>query len=105
MNSALVISAGDNVATALEALDAGATIRVGEVTVAVVDRIPRGHKIAIRAIPAGTTVVKYGSAIGTASTDIPVGAHVHVHNVASGRGRGDLSGPASHAAPPADPIR
>jgi len=31
-----------------------------------------------------------GSAIGTASADIAAGAHVHTHNVASGRGRGDL---------------
>lgn|SRR5262249_22506448 len=91
MNPALVISARDNVATALEALEAGATICVGDVSVAVVDRIPRGHKVAIRAIPAGSAVVKYGSAIGTASADIPAGAHVHVHNLASGRGRGDLS--------------
>jgi len=91
MNRALVISARDNVATALEALDAGTTIRIGDASVAVVDPIPRGHKIAIRAIHAGDAVVKYGSAIGTASADIPVGAHVHVHNVASGRGRGDLA--------------
>jgi altronate hydrolase len=92
MNPALVISAADNVATALEALEAGATIHVGDISVAVVDRIPRGHKIAIRAIPAGGAVVKYGSPIGTASSDIAAGAHVHTHNVASGRGRGDLTG-------------
>ena len=104
MNPALVISASDNVATALEALEAGATICVGDVSVAVVDRIPRGHKVAIRAIPAGAAVIKYGSAIGTASADIAVGAHVHVHNVASGRGRGDLSA-AAHAAQPPDADR
>jgi hypothetical protein len=32
----------------------------------------------------------YGSSIGTATTDIPAGAIVHTHNVACGRGRGDL---------------
>ena len=36
-------------------------------------------------------VVKYGHAIGVATKDIPTGAHVHTHNVASTRGRGDLS--------------
>ena len=102
MNPALVISATDNVATALEPLEAGATIRIGDGVVALVDRIPRGHKLAIRAIAAGDAVVKYGSAIGTASADIPAGAHVHVHNVASGRGRGDLAAAASSAAPPPD---
>jgi hypothetical protein len=35
--------------------------------------------------------VKYGSPIGHASSDIAAGAHVHTHNVASDRGRGDLA--------------
>jgi hypothetical protein len=45
----------------------------------------------LRSIRAGEVVVKYGSAIGTASADISAGAHVHTHNVASTRGRGDLA--------------
>ena len=55
----------------------------------VVQSIPRGHKVALRAIRQGEMVVKYGSTIGHASADIAAGAHVHVHNVASDRGRGD----------------
>jgi hypothetical protein len=35
-------------------------------------------------------VVKYGQRIGVAGADIAAGAHVHVHNVVSERGRGDL---------------
>jgi altronate dehydratase len=92
VNPAIVISAADNVATALEALDAGRAMRVGDATVTLADAIPRGHKFALRAIRAGEQVVKYGSPIGTASADIAPGAHVHTHNVASTRGRGDLSG-------------
>ncbi len=90
MNAALVISAADNVATALEPLEPGSAIAVGATTVTVVDDVPRGHKIAIRAIAAGAPVVKYGSPIGTATADIAAGAHVHTHNVASARGRRDL---------------
>ncbi|HMD33415.1 MAG TPA: UxaA family hydrolase [Vicinamibacterales bacterium] len=90
MNPAIVISARDNVATALEPLDAGATVAAGSETVTLVDGIPRGHKLALRAIRTGEAVVKYGNAIGTASRDIAAGAHVHTHNVASARGRGDL---------------
>ena len=92
MTTAIVISAEDNVATALEAIDAGQVVRVGGSTVTALDPIPRGHKIALRAIHAGERVVKYGSPIGTASTAIAAGGHVHTHNVASARGRGDLSG-------------
>jgi altronate dehydratase len=90
---ALVISALDNVATALESLEAGTTIHIGDAALTVVDEVPRGHKMALRAIGRGEPVVKYGNAIGTASTDIAAGAHVHIHNVASARGRGDLAGP------------
>jgi altronate dehydratase len=90
VNTALVISANDNVATALEAIDAGEQVRAGRSIVTTIDPIPRGHKIALRGIAAGERVIKYGSPIGTASNDIAAGAHVHTHNVASARGRGDI---------------
>jgi altronate dehydratase len=91
MTSAIVISTDDNVATALEAIEAGQTVRAGTSMVTAKEAIPRGHKIALRAIPAGDRVIKYGSPIGTATHEIAAGAHVHTHNVASARGRGDLS--------------
>lgn len=91
MKSALVISDGDNVATALEMLEPGQVLEIGPKHVSVRDRIPAGHKIAIAVISAGAAVLKYGSAIGTATMDIAEGAHVHTHNVASARGRGDLA--------------
>ena len=87
---ALVISARDNVATALQPLEAGQVITLGNESITVAEQTPRGHKIALRLIRKGEEVVKYGSTIGTATGDIPPGAHVHTHNVASGRGRGDL---------------
>lgn len=92
MNQAIVISDADNVATALEPIAAGDAVSAGGVTVTATEAIPRGHKIALRSIRAGAIVTKYGSAIGTASADIAAGAHVHTHNVASTRGRGDLAG-------------
>jgi hypothetical protein len=91
VNPAIVISAQDNVATALEPLDAGQTIDVSGSSLPVVETIPRGHKIALRAIGVGELVVKYGSPIGHASRDIARGTHVHTHNVVSDRGRGDLA--------------
>jgi altronate dehydratase len=104
---AIVISARDNVATALDALEPGRLLHVDTADVTVTEAIPRGHKIALRAIRAGDAIVKYGSAIGTATADIAPGAHVHTHNVASDRGRGDRAdaGPAPAprlAEPPED---
>ncbi|HKX29184.1 MAG TPA: altronate dehydratase family protein [Blastocatellia bacterium] len=40
-----------------------------------------GHKVALRPIPAGTLVTKYGETIGRATTDIGPGEWVHTHNV------------------------
>jgi len=90
MSAVIVITPRDNVATALEPLTTGRTIDAGGVAVTVRESIASGHKIALQRIPAGGAVVKYGSPIGTAIIDIEAGAHVHTHNVASGRGRGDL---------------
>jgi altronate dehydratase len=100
----LTISDRDNVATALQALEPGRRleIRNGEVTVR--EPIPSGHKVALRTIAAGEAVIKYGSPIGLASAVIPEGTHVHTHNVASTRGRGDLeSAPAEQLARLAEP--
>jgi altronate dehydratase len=91
MKPALVISDRDNVATALESLEAGRTIDAGGRSVVARELIPSGHKIALIDIAAGGAVVKYGSAIGTATSAIQAGAHVHTHNVSSSRGRGDLA--------------
>ena len=104
MKPALVISDRDNVATALETLEAGRAVDLGAVTVTVLERIPHGHKVALAPIAAGQPVVKYGSPIGLATCDIAAGTHVHTHNVASSRGRGDLDAgvPEPRLAEPSD---
>lgn len=99
MKAALVTSERDNVATALEALAAGRSIPLGAGELAVQESIPAGHKVALAFIAIGQPVIKYGSPIGLASAEIPAGAHVHTHNVASSRGRGDLEATASRPEP------
>jgi (2R)-sulfolactate sulfo-lyase subunit alpha len=49
------------------------------------DAIPLGHKIALRDIRKGATVVKYGHDIGRAAADVKKGRHVHVHNLKTKR--------------------
>jgi hypothetical protein len=90
-NPVIVISAGDNVATALEALEPGRVLGGDAAAVIVRDAIPRGHKVALARIAPGAAVIKYGSSIGVATDEILPGAHVHTHNVSSARGRGDLA--------------
>ena len=91
----LVLHPGDNVATALVDLDAGQPVTAdresGTVTVRAQEPIAFGHKLALVPLAHGAPVYKYGEVIGVASADILAGAHVHVHNVESQRGRGDLT--------------
>lgn len=56
----------------------------------VIDDIPFGHKIALTDIAVGDTIIKYGESIGRASKPIKKGEYVHIHNLESMRGRGDL---------------
>ena len=55
------------------------------------ESIPPNHKFAATDIKTGEPITKYGLNIGRASRDIRQGEHVHVHNVESNRGRGDLA--------------
>ena len=47
--------------------------------------IPIGHKLAIRPMNAGDTVIKYGVDIGRVVADISVGEHAHVQNIKTKR--------------------
>ena len=103
----IVMAAGDDVATALRVLRAGEEIAYrhhgGQGTVAVRQEIPFGHKIALRDIAAGAQVRKYGAVIGQATDAIAAGTHVHVHNLAGIRWRGDLARAGGQAPEPAAP--
>lgn len=94
----LKVHDADNVATIFaEGIEKGVEIEVRDQgghaqTLTVLDAIPYGHKVAIEDIPKDTLIKKYGEEIGIASHDIVKGEHVHVHNLDSMRGRGDLKG-------------
>ena len=81
----------DNVATALRAFKKGEMAQVKHAEQTVVqtlnEDIPLCHKLAVRDIPAGAPIKKYGEVIGEAVIDIAAGAHVHVHNIKSLRAR------------------
>ncbi|WGH78548.1 UxaA family hydrolase [Jannaschia ovalis] len=42
--------------------------------------IPIGHKVALKELKAGDTVIKYGEDIGKMVGDAETGGHVHTHN-------------------------
>jgi len=82
---------GDNVVIARATLLAGTPVHE---SVAAVERVPAGHKVAVRPIAAGDPVRRYGQIIGFATSPIEPGQHVHVHNI----GMGDFAKDYAHSA-------
>ena len=95
LNLALKVSDLDNVATIFaNGITDGTQVEVrdkrGEsFTLTVHGDVPYGHKIALTEIHVGEQITKYGEEIGIATQEIKPGDYVHVHNLASMRGRGD----------------
>lgn len=78
----LVLRDDDHVGVATRDLPAGTAVPLpGGTTLVVRHGIPRGHKVALRAVPTGGPVHKYGQSIGRATCDIAPGDHVHTHNL------------------------
>ena len=77
----LVLRPDDDVGVATRDLQSGTLLDTALDTLLVTQSVPRGHKLAVRAVPAGAPVHKYGQSIGRATRDIAVGEHVHSHNL------------------------
>ena len=71
----------DSVVIARAVLLPGAEVARG---VAAVERIPAGHKVAVKPIAVGEPVMRYGQIIGFATQPIAPGQHVHVQNIGMG---------------------
>lgn len=77
------LSPQDNICVVAQRLEAGVQIQVAGEDVTVASTLPIGHKIAVRPIASGETVLKYGAPIGSATVAIAQGDHVHTHNLQS----------------------
>ncbi|MFV0521208.1 MAG: UxaA family hydrolase [Mangrovibacterium sp.] len=71
----------DNVIIALKDYNKGDKIIIDDQTIELVNAVGRGHKISLQTIAEGENIIKYGSPIGHATCNIPVGDKVHVENV------------------------
>ena len=94
MNKAIIVDSLDNVATTITNLEAGSTVtfKFGlKKKVKLKQSIPFGHKFALKKIKKGEKIIKYAEMIGRATQSIEEGEHVHIHNVESMRGRGDIA--------------
>jgi altronate dehydratase small subunit len=93
-SDSIMIREQDNVATALRDIEPMETASVGigmrSKRILIHERIPYGHKFAVRDIGKGEHIFKNGEIIGRATQEIIAGTHAHIHNIESLRGRGDL---------------
>jgi len=80
-NLVIRLHASDNVAVVRVPISAGTTVSVDGIEFAVLENVPPGHKIALKPIPQGEQVIRYGQRIGLASRNIEIGQHVHTHNL------------------------
>ena len=79
--SILRLHASDNTAVTTVHLNAGSVASVDDFRFRTATDIPAGHKVALKEIPQGAPIIKFGQTIGYASERIADGDWVHVHNV------------------------
>lgn len=88
-----IIAAQDNVGTVVgnEAPARAGVPLIGAISgsIELLSTIPHGHKVALKQLPSGADVIKYGVVIGRLVRPVGAGEHVHTHNLESLRGRGD----------------
>jgi altronate dehydratase small subunit len=81
---AFQIHPADNVATLLDdAEDVVQVLGAQLLEIRLLEKISRGHKVALQDIARGGALVKFGAEIGHAIKPIKHGAWVHLHNLAS----------------------
>lgn len=80
----IILHPKDDVAILKEPMLAGARVKYQGDEWQLQQMIPAGHKIALRSLPAGTPLRRYGQIIGETHVDVLPGEHVHSHNLSVG---------------------
>ncbi|MHA1805242.1 MAG: UxaA family hydrolase [Promethearchaeota archaeon] len=73
----------DNCATSLAELEEHEEVELEGKKIVLNQKIPFGHKFAIKPIKKGDLLYKYGEIIGIATQDIQEGDWIHTHNIKS----------------------
>src|SRR5436309_734905 len=80
----ILLREGDDVAVAKMALAAGTVLGHEGREVRLAEEVPAGHKVALRDLPEGAPVRKYGQTIGFTTRAVAVGDWVHTQNMSIG---------------------
>ncbi|MBT3359026.1 MAG: UxaA family hydrolase [Rhodospirillales bacterium] len=79
----LFLNADDNVGVACTDLAAGTALGIDGNSVTLPGNVELGHKLARSALAEGDKIIKWGAEIGSVTQAVPVGGHVHLHNMKS----------------------
>mgnify|MGYP000005855169 CR=1 FL=1 len=83
MTKLLLLHPDDNVLVCAADIARGEELFMGDEILVARESVAMGHKVARRAMPRGTKVLRYGAPIGSLTEDVEAGAWVHGHNLAS----------------------
>lgn len=83
MNKLMKIHPADNVLVVKNSISPGDEEQIGDIKIILKKELGLGQKIAAKNISKGEKVIKFGVPIGSATEDIPIGSHVHLHNLKS----------------------
>ncbi|MBJ6368618.1 UxaA family hydrolase [Snuella sedimenti] len=77
------LSNNDNVLVLTVDLNVGDVFTYAGTDYKVAEAIALGHKIAAKSINEGEKIIKFNMSIGSATRDIKIGEHIHLHNMKS----------------------
>ena len=83
MNKLMKIHPADNVLVVKNSIAPGDEEQIGDIKIILKKALGFGQKVAAKNISKGEKVIKFGVPIGSATEDIPIGSHVHLHNLKS----------------------
>ncbi len=79
----ILLAPEDNCLVTTMNLEPGTSLEFDGKTVVLDQAFSIGHKLARYALSVGDKVIKYGAVIGHATQNVPVGGHLHTHNLES----------------------
>lgn len=77
------IHVSDNVLIVKNNISPGDEEQIDGIKITFDKALGMGHKIAAKNISKEEKIIKFGVPIGSATEDIPIGSHVHLHNLKS----------------------
>ena len=80
----LLLDPADNCLIACTFIARGTAMQANGVDLNIFQDIPLGHKVSRQHLRLGDEVLRHGAVIGTVTSDVRPGEHLHLHNLKSG---------------------